>query len=454
MNVLAVLFLFANAVALACLPRRWAPFPLLIGVCYMTLGQGFDLGPFSFTVVRVLIAVGVVRVILRRESIAGGLIAMDWMMIGFGVWALITSFFHEAGPDGNPLVLRLGLVYNTLGIYFLTRIFCDSFDDLLNLVQILALLLVPVALEMAFERLTARNMFSVFGGVSLFCTIREGNIRAQGPFMHPILAGTVGAVCFPLMVGLWNYRPRIASIGMGTCLLMVFACGSSGPIMSMFAAIFALVMWKYRHLTRAARIGAVAGYVLLSFVMNAKPYYLLARIDISGGSTGWHRAELIDSSIRHLSEWWLAGTDYTRHWMPTGVTWSPNHTDITNYYLSLGVRGGLPLMMILIFMMWTAFKYVGRALSTSENASHARQFMIWSLGAALLAHAATCVSVSYFDQSYVFLYVNLALIGSVASRMLSDRGEKSRVPVEAEVPIGASWIPVEKSNPRTRFALT
>ena len=48
-------------------------------------------------------------------------------------------------------------------------------------------------------------------------------------------------------------------------------------------------------------------------------YFLMARIDISGGSQGYFRAQLIRSLIDHLSEWWLAGKDYTRHWMASGI---------------------------------------------------------------------------------------------------------------------------------------
>jgi len=53
MNDFALTMVLLNAVALLILPRRWAPLPLLIGTCYMTLGQGIELGPFSFTVVRI-----------------------------------------------------------------------------------------------------------------------------------------------------------------------------------------------------------------------------------------------------------------------------------------------------------------------------------------------------------------------------------------------------------------
>ena len=56
MNALAILFALTVAGALLVVPRRWALLPLLIGSCYMTLGQGIQIGPFSFTVIRLLIA--------------------------------------------------------------------------------------------------------------------------------------------------------------------------------------------------------------------------------------------------------------------------------------------------------------------------------------------------------------------------------------------------------------
>jgi predicted membrane protein len=104
--------------------------------------------------------------------------------------------------------------------------------------------------------------------------------------------------------------------------------------------------------------------------------------------------------------------------MPTGVSWSPDHTDITNYYLKMGVIGGLPLMGLLIAALLLGFQYIGQSLRLSEKESWEQRFMIWSVGAALLSHVATCISVSYFDQSYIFLFVNLALIGSLRSAIL------------------------------------
>jgi hypothetical protein len=305
-----------------------------------------------------------------------------------------------------------------LGIYFLFRVFLQSVDDVIHLAKVAACVLVPVALEMVQEHATKRNLFSVFGGVPGFSWIREGKLRAQGPFAHPILAGTVGAVCLPMMVGLYRLHARTALIGGLACLSMVFASGSSGPLMSLFFGVGALGLWRWRHLSRQMRIAAVLGYIMLELVMAAPAYYIIARINIIGSSTGWHRARLIEMGIAHLNEWWLGGTDYTRHWMPTGVSWSQDHTDITNYYLKMGVIGGLPLMGLLIAALSFGFQYIGQSLRLSQQEPWEQRFMIWSVGAALLSHVATCISVSYFDQSYIFLFVNLALIGSLRSAIL------------------------------------
>lgn len=413
MNTFATVLLIVNAVMLLMLPRRWASIPLLTGACYMTLGQMIDIGPFHFTVIRVLVAAGLMRVILRREWLAGGINGLDWLMLLWSVWALFSSVFHK--NPSEALVFRLGIVYNACGIYFLLRVFCQSLDDVIGVCRITAILLVPVAVVMLSEHLTNYNLFSALGGVPDSPVIRGGKLRAQGPFAHPILAGTVGAVSLPLMVGLWQKHRKSAIVGIGACVTMIFASSSSGPILSAMVALLAMFMWRFRHNMRLVCWLAVLGYIALDLVMQDPAYYIMARIDLTGSSTGWHRARLIESAFKHISEWWLAGTDYTRHWMPSGVSWSPEHTDITNYYIKMGVIGGLPLMFLFIAILARGFSFVGQTMHRSADLPPGSRFMIWALGASLFTHVATCISVSYFDQSFLFLYLTLVTISSARS---------------------------------------
>ena len=378
----------------------------------MTLGSGIEIGSFHLPIIRILILAGIVRVMMRGERVSGGLNGLDGLMLVWSGWVLLSSVFHK--DPSEAFKYGLGLVYNACGIYFLLRIFCQSIDDVLRLCRLTAVLLVPLAVEMLYEKLTVYNLFSVLGGVTEMPAIREGRVRAQGPFAHAILAGTVGAVCIPFIVPLWRGHRKEAVIGIGACLVMILASASSGPILSLIAAVGALLMWHYRYRMRLVRWLIVFGYIALELVMTAPAYYIMARIDFVGGSSGFHRADLIKSAIEHLPEWWLGGTDYTRHWMATGVSWSPDHADITNHFLKMGVTGGIPLMLLFIAIMAKGFSLVGRTLRMSELSPESR-FICWALGATLFAHATTFMSVSYFDQSFVFLYLTLGAIGSVWS---------------------------------------
>ena len=425
------LFTLTTGILLYFVPRRWAALPLLMGVAYMTRGQVLEIGPLHFPVIRILIAVGFVRVLLKGERIAGGTNHLDWLLTLWAGCLVCSSVFHTS----DAWILRSGLVWTELGSYFLFRVFIGTFDDICHLFKVICVLLVPVAVAMLLEKMTGNNCFAMFGGVQVEVSLRSGHFRAQGPFAHAILAGTVGATCLPMALCLWRGDRKRALAGMCATSGMVIASGSSGPFMIALTGLAALALWKRRRYLRMFRWAAGLLIIALDLVMKDPVYYLLARIDITGGSTGWHRAALIQAAIEHMHEWWLAGTDYTRHWMPSGIYANAIHTDITNHYLMMGVYGGLPLMLLFIWVIFAAFGIVGKALLLNHNAPMERQFLIWTLGAILVAHVTNFISISYFDQSVVLLDLLLASIGALpamkpavtpASRA-SDRTEQRYV---------------------------
>lgn len=415
MNVTALLFLIASATAAMVLPRKWVPIPLLASCCYMTIGQGIELGPISLPVYRIVLAVGLLRVIVRRETMAGGINTIDKLIIAWAGWMVFASFFHEWKPGSGP-VYASGFVFNVTLVYFLTRVWCRDLSELMAVLRMVAWLLAPVAVAMLAEHTLERNFFGAFGGVSESVYVRDGAIRAQGPFAHPILAGTVGAVCLPLLIGIWRRYRISATVGMVACVAIVLASTSSGPLMSLFMGVFALLMWFFRpglHVVRWAVIGA---YVSAEILMTRPAYYLISKIDLTGSSTGWHRSKLIESAFEHLSEWWAFGTDHTGHWMPYTLDASVGqNADITNYYLFIGTIGGLPAMLLLIAIIWCAFVWVGESVRNAPAVLQEHRFTIWCLGAGLFAHAGTSLSVAYFDQSMMFFWLNIGVISSMYS---------------------------------------
>jgi hypothetical protein len=174
-------------------------------------------------------------------------------------------------------------------------------------------------------------------------------------------------------------------------------------------------MWRFRRYMRAFRWMLVAVYAALMLVMERSPLYAIQRLEVVGGSTGWYRARLIESAFEHLDEWWLGGTDTTRHWMSVATAINESHTDLTNHYLAIGVMGGLPLMLLFIACLAKGFSFIGRALKRCGDESSGKEFMLWAFGCSLTAHVMTCFSVSYFDQSFLFLYLTLAVIASVGA---------------------------------------
>lgn len=426
MNPTALVFFLVNAVLLFALPRKWAPIPLIVGTAYMTVGSGIQLGGVNLPIYRMLLLVGLARAVVKNEFSAIALNKIDKLLLAWAVWHIFASFFHVHAEGSGP-VYATGGVFNLLGAYFLIRVWTLDPESVLAIIRFTAIALAPLAFEMVLEHVTGKNMFSVFGRVTENAVIRNGKLRAQGPFPSPILAGTVGAACVPLMFAIWRENRNRALIGLASCVVIVFTCNSSGPIMSFAAALGALFLWKWRHMTRTFRYIAVGMYLFLELAMSRPAYYVISKIDLTGSSTGYHRARLIESAIIHLHEWWLFGTDFTRHWMATGVTFSPNHADITNYYLAFGVNAGVPAIFLIIAVLWCAFKTVGRAMGAAVERESDDEFIYWCIGATIFAHAVTSISVAYFGQSMFFFWMPVALMSSIY------QGEQYEVEEEVEL---------------------
>ncbi len=411
MNATGISFTILASLLLLSLPRRLAAIPLLLGAAYMTRGQILALGPANLTVLRILVVVGFVRVLARGEHLANGTNPVDRLLI---LWAIVlvgTSAFHTS----DAWIFRTGVVWTELGCYFLFRTFLADWRDVVHVFKSACLLMAPLAVLMLVEKSSGQNIFGALGGVNQAALVRDDHIRASGPFVHPILAGTAGATCFGMAAYLWRYHRLYALVGLFAAAGIVGASTSSGPILMIAFVLLGLFLWKARDHMRMVRWLAMTAILALAAVMHDPVYFLAARVDVVGGSQGYYRAQLIRSSIEHFDEWWLVGTDYTRHWMATGIYANDRHADIPNHILAMGVMGGLVLMLLFLMMVVAAFRAVGRALRSHPDAPPEHRFLIWSLGALLFAHLLNFLSISLFDQSILFFYIVLAAIGAVQS---------------------------------------
>ncbi|MBD3317469.1 MAG: hypothetical protein GF344_16895 [Chitinivibrionales bacterium] len=411
----ALVFVLTAAALVFVLPRRFAFAPLLASACYITVGQVVMVGPLDFTIHRILLLVGWVRILVRGEWDIERLNMLDRIII---VWAMVNLSAHTllVGTVG-AFINRLGFTYNALGFYFLFRVLIVDTEDIGWLYRSLAVLLIPLAFAMLFENLHGRNLFAVFGGVPAEALVRDGEVRAQAAFRHPILAGSLGATSIPLLLSLWwdDGTPRLlVGLGLTAACAVTLLPSSSGPIMTMVAGVGAMLAWRVRYRLWVFRWATLAGLLGLQLVMNAPIWFLIDRVGDLLGGEGYHRSLLIDQAVRHLDEWWLLGTTRTAHWMPFVLPINPDMADITNYYLRMGVDGGLATMALFVLLITAAFRVVGRTTSILDGrgAAFGAKIRIWALGAALTGHVFAFISVSYFDQIVMFWYLLLALIAT------------------------------------------
>jgi hypothetical protein len=129
--------------------------------------------------------------------------AVSWCRLDTLVccWAIAFIVLGTLSHGLVASVYLMGLLYNAVGSYIVTRCLLRDKRDYLQNIRFLALILVPLVAAMSYEKATGRNVFAVLGGVRRDELVRDGKLRAQGAFQHPILAGTFGATVLPLSVG-------------------------------------------------------------------------------------------------------------------------------------------------------------------------------------------------------------------------------------------------------------
>jgi len=287
---------YSLAAAQLVVPARYAFVPLLIAACHLPNFMFLNLGIATFSVTRLVIFVGLLRAWRRGVALNT---PVDKAVVIWAVIAAVTAFFHHP-TDSNPFSIRFALVYDVLGSYLYFRIFVRDMDDLSSLCKSLILIMIFLAIPVAVEKITGKNNYALMFGGFVYSEVREGHIRAKGPFGGAIPLGIAAATAVPLVVVLWRTHRRLALVGIIACGVIVICSASSGPIGTLAAGLLGLWLWRCREKLRQIRIASLWGLLLLHMIMKAPVWYLLARVDFVGGSTGWHRAELINTGPQSL----------------------------------------------------------------------------------------------------------------------------------------------------------
>jgi hypothetical protein len=434
----AVLMLILIACAMICFaPRQKALAAFLTAGILIPVDQVLVLAGAHFPMLRVLAIFGFVRILKERRPsktwlFAGGFNNLDRTVILLAVTTALGGIilFREFGA----VIYQAGTLCTTLGSYLLLRLLIRDEEDVIHGIRVLAWITAFCAVVMAYEHARGENPYALLHGARAAAIAhlvqRSDRFRAQGPFAHSILAGTFGAVVVPLFFALWwkdKKHRKIAILGIFAGTVMTIASDSSTPILGFAAGLLALILWPARRWMGRLRMAFVGLLLVLQIVMKHPVWHLIIDIDITGGSSSWHRYMLIDQCIHHFSNWCLFGVKNTG-------AWGWDMWDTANQYVATCDNSGLLAFIFLISILVYGFKFLGRS-RLAAGKDKARAKFVWALGAALFANVVAFLGISYWDQTQVGWYALLAMISAcLATRR--DKGPKPRLfaPSDESVP--------------------
>ena len=357
-----VAVLLAVLVALTLIrSRNYAVASFLIIINFVTAAQRISVAGIDFPIYRIMICVILLRAFLRNEYKWVRMTKLDGIVI-LQVFAasVATVLRHSAISE---FVYAVSTALDALGTYYAFRVLLRDYNDLKLFARTLAYISFGIALIFVVERSTGRNPMAVFGGVSEFSWIREGKARVQGPYPHVILAGCYWAMIAPFFIAGWRegqaFRPVMAAAFLAAAIT-VLLCASSTPLVSLAAGIGAMILYYQRNITMRLKVAILAAILGLALFWNKPVWFLLAKIDFTGGSTGYFRYFLIDSFVRNWKQWVLIGTRTT-------ANWGQGLIDVCNQYVAMGTTGGLATFALFLASIACALEIRGFARTPGDR---------------------------------------------------------------------------------------
>ncbi len=415
LDPIAAVILVLMGLATLGVSRRYAVWPLIVITCCITQAQRVSVFTLDFPFLRIMAMFGIARVVMRAEYQGFRWNGLDFAVLGFmGLrWAFTAVGIKTAGT----FVAMGGEALDMWGLYFFFRCVVRDFGDFRATIYGFILISIPLSVAFIYEHTALKNPFSIFGGVSDVTRNRDGKLRCMGAYSHPILAGCFWAVLLPYMGSMIRQKGRITFlplIGIACASIIIITSGSSTPIAGAGLAFLAGCLFLFRSRLKLIRWTGITLMILAQLVMANGVAHLLARTDLVGGSTGYYRYKLIDQFLGHWQEWLVIGSKKGTS------SWAVPMFDIVNYYVVMGLAGGLLFVIALLALLLFAFRNVGRLRKTVHGNVEA-ELTAWAIGVGIFVHAMIFLAVTYYGQIVMIWYFSLAITG-VVSGMQSGRG--------------------------------
>ncbi len=433
---------FTCAFLILLLKRDWVFIPILMILCYVSNAQRITIAGLDFNFSRLIILTTWFRIFIKGEHKGYRFCKADMLLL---MWLFARGFVYSLQWGRREAVIyQLGEAFTACGFYFIARVFIRNVEDIKQFGRQLSIIALPTAVFFAIEWTTGRNYFAVFGGVDFITWVRNGRLRCEGAFSHPLIAGYFWGVAIPFMATLYDRRGfhrKIAVTGTACSLLIVAATASSTPVLGVMAGLFGWCFYFVRYRIFHIVTGFITCVVALHIYMRAPVWQLIARFNVVGGSTGDHRYRLINAFLTNVSDWFFLGFRNTD-------LWGRGLGDVTNEFILQGVRGGFVTFALFVLLI-TYIMYLLQKRTRAAKDDFSERFVTWNMWVVLFMQCTIFFSLSVFGQAKVLFYLSLGITASlgvcpvavadavkkkVSKRILSG-GEKKKKRSEA-----GGWI--------------
>ena len=412
MHPLVALWMLVAFVLILTIPRNKVIVPLLFTFFSVPIGQVVVLGGLHFTALRILIIAGLIR---RGKDASGGssspckypggFNALDKVIVFWTISTLIVICLQWMNVQCT--IAKLGEFLDSFGGFVVARYFIPDWDAVRRTIKVLAVICIVQGALMMNEQIMHQNLYGYLGGWPIAVTYRDGHVRSQG-VMGNIAGGLFGGTLIPLLLWLSTQAKSrsLGLLGIAGAATMVFTSDASTSMMALNASVLGLMFWFLRRQMRVIRWTLSLTLIGLQLVMNAPVWSLIARIDLTGSSSGYHRYYLINNCVNHFSDWWLLGTKYYN-------TWGYDMFDLCDQYVVCAVTGGLVTLVLFIMIYSRSFGAIGRARKRVSG-DRKQEWFLWCLGSTLFAHVVASFGLNYMALLQMALFPLFAFVSVVA----------------------------------------
>ena len=389
-------------------PKKYAAWALIFIACFISPAQRFAFLTLDFDFQRAIAILLVFRAIILGEFTNTRFRLIDWCVIAFSLTMVLAGGLREGG---HKYISEMGGAVDIICIYMVGRTLIRDFEDLKSLMLGAAIASIPVMVFFTVEQMTQWNFFSLLGGVPETTFIRDGNIRAQGAFTHPIIAGMFWSTFAAMFIGvILSGKKTLKALICGwfgtiSSFIIVLMTSSSTPIAGFLVTLGAWCCFPYRMHLRLIRWVLFLGLAFIHLIHPTGVHaFIFTNFSFVAGSTGRHRYILIDGAVSNFSDWALYGskTKYNRAFR-----------DITCDYVITAVNGGIVALVLEFAIITMAFYAAGRTIRAARDREEL--YLAYGVGAAVLTVAVMAIAVSVYGQALVPFYLTFGIAASLGT---------------------------------------